>query len=167
MSDCILRCYNARQAVEGGKKLTPVDRTILLVSDPLIHTEFEFSEDRHQGISHSATMRGDFNCSRDLPIDYTIHPERWTSLVLPMTDQQEDRAWLKSRELLGAPYDLLGICGFASGYDIIKEDPDKYWCSENNAEIIKAGYQYGDDFICHSFHPVGLFFEMFRRLYED
>jgi hypothetical protein len=83
-----------------------------------------------------------------------------------MTDQQEDRAWLKSRELLGKPYDLIGVASLGSGWDIIKPDPDKEWCSENSAEQIKAAYQYGDDFIPHSFHPTGLFFEMFRRLYD-
>ena len=165
MSDCILRFYNARQAANlDGKKLTPVDRIIMSVSDPLVHTEFQFS-DRKNSVSHSATMRGDFNCSRDLQIKYT-HPLRWTSLILPMTDQQEEKAWSKSRELLGKPYDLIGLGSFGSDWDIVKPDPDKLWCSENNAELIKAAYEYGGDFVPHSFHPVGLFFEMYRRLLE-
>jgi hypothetical protein len=169
--NCILRSYNARQAYQYGKDITPVQRIIMARSDPLVHTEFEFSE-RQDGISFSSTMQDDVSGCRFKQISYS-HPLRWTSIVLPMTDEQEDRAWERAIELEGKKYDLIGLAGFGSEWDIVKPHPDKYWCSEAVAELIKAAYEYDiprwptkpvDLFIPHRFHPNGLFFEMYRRL---
>ena len=159
MADCVLQCLNARRAVNFGKKLTAVDHIILRRSDPLVHTEFQFSG-RGNYESFSATMQEGCRFKR---IAYS-HPQRWTSLILPMTDEQEYRAWDKAIEIEGSPYDLVGLGSFGTSWNIIKPDPDKYWCSESDGELIKAAYQYGKDFIPHFYHPVGLFFEMYHRL---
>ena len=161
--NCILRSYDARQAAREGKELTLTDRTIFTVSDPLVHSEFQFSE-RHDDYSFSATMRNDYNCVRVLQIDYTIHPKRWPSLILPMTDEQEDMAWAGGYEIIGLPYDTIGVASLGSPWEIIKPHPDKYWCSEAVAVAIKAAYGYGDDFKPDSFHPNSLYFEMLRRV---
>lgn len=158
--NCVLRSYNARRAEASGKNLTLVDKIILMRSDPLVHAEYEFSR-RHEGISWSATMQDGANCCRFKKILYS-HPERWTNLVLAMTDEQEDRAYERAVELEGMPYDLIGLGSFATDHPIIKPHPDKYWCSEACAELIVAGYEL-DDLVPSAYHPVGLFFEMFHR----
>jgi hypothetical protein len=137
----------------------------MIVSDPFAHTEFQFS-DRHNGVSHSATMQGKDGRdeARFLPIDYLKHPERWVSLILPMTDKQEDRGYARAWEINGMPYDTIGVTSLATGWNIIKPDPDKIWCSEDGAEIIKASYEYGSDFMPDTFDPRGLFIEMYRRV---
>ena len=163
MADCILRSYDARNAKKFGKKMTDVQKIIMIVSDPLAHTEFEFSE-RHDSVSHSATMQGDFNGARFLNIDFTEHPERWISLLLPMTDEQEDRGYNMAKVLDGMPYDTVGVTSLATSWNIIKPNPNALWCSEDVAEIIKEAYGYGDDFVPDTFSPLGLFFEMFRRM---
>jgi hypothetical protein len=139
----------------------------MLVSDPFAHTEFQFSM-RHNGISHSSTMQGKngFNGSRFENIDYLKHPERWVSLILPMTDLQEARGYDRAWEIDGMPYDTVGVTSLTTGWDIIKPDPDKLWCSEDVAEIIKASYQYGDDFVPDTHDPRSLLIEMIRRLYD-
>ena len=160
--DCILQSWNARRAVNYGGKLTAVDQIILIKSDPMTHSEFEFSS-RNDGISFSATMRDNQDCCRFMDISYS-HPNRWTSLVLPMTDEQEDRAYARAAKLNGMGYDLIGLGSFGTKWDIIKPHPDKLWCSEACAELIKAAYGYGDDFVPHFYSPTSLYFEMVHRL---
>jgi hypothetical protein len=160
--DCILRSYNAREAVRHGKALTAVDRMILMRSDPLTHSEFQFS-DRFNGLSFSSTMQdGDDGC-RFKAISYS-HPERWTTLIIPMDDDQEDRAMHRAQDINGKKYDLLGLGSFSSELSIIKPDPNKYWCSEACAELIKAAYFLGENFVPHKFTPVGLFFTLYDEI---
>ena len=161
MNNCKIRFKNVRRAVNSGYKLTATDHITLVKSDPLVHVEWQFSA-RHNHKSFSATMAGDDNGCRFADIGYS-HPLWWTTLILPMTDVQEDRAWAKAHELDGKDYDLIGLASFSTKWDIIKPDPDKYWCSEAVAELIKVGYGYGDEFVPHFYHPVGLFFEMYHR----
>ena len=163
MADCILRSYDARNALKHGKKMTTVQKIIMLASDPFAHTEHQFSM-RHNGISHSATMQGKGrNESRFENIDYLKHPERWVNLILPMTDEQEDRGYARAWEINGMPYDTVGVTSLATSWNIIEPNPDALWCSEDVAEIIKAAYEYGDDFVPDTFDPRGLFIEMLRR----
>ncbi len=145
-----------------GYKMTPTDIVTLHRSDPLVHTEFQFSE-RYDRISQSSTMSGDDDGCRFKQIGYS-HPEWWTNLILPMSDEQEDRAFLRGQELDGKKYDLIGLASFGTKWDLIKPHPDKLWCSEDNGELIKASYQWGDEFVPHFYHPVGLFFEIHYRI---
>ena len=164
MANCILRSYDARNAKKHGKEMTPVQKIIMVVSDPLAHTEFQFSEERYGGVSHSSTMQGDgFDGSRFEDIDYLKHPERWVDLILPMTDDQEDRGYNKALSINHMPYDKVGVTSLATGWNIVTPNPDALWCSEDVAEIIKAAYQYGDDFKPDTFDPLGLYFEMVHR----
>lgn len=162
MSNCYVMSYNGKQAEEHGKPLTNIDRLVMIVSDPLLHSEFLFSV-RRNAISYSVTLRddsGDQKGCRFKKIRYT-HPERWNKLLLPMTDVQEDRAYKKAVELEGLPYDTIGVASLKTG--LIKENPDKYWCSEVVAELIKAAYEWGNDFIPSTLSPNDLYF---RVLYE-
>ncbi len=162
MADCIAWSYNARRAEESGKPITPVQHVILTRSDPLVHTELQFSE-RHGKISFSSTIQdGDKGC-RFKDIKYS-HPERWIKLILPMTDAEEDRAWRRAKVLDGAKYDLIGLASFGTKWDIIKPDPDKYWCNEVVGDVVSYAYEYGTDFVPHFYHPVSFFFEMYCRL---
>jgi hypothetical protein len=108
-------------------------------------------------------MQGDFNGARFLDIDFTVHPERWVNLLLPMTDEQEDRGYNMAKVLDGMPYDTVGVTSLATSWNIIEPNPQALWCSEDVAEIIKEAYEYGDDFKPDTFAPLGLFIEMFRR----
>lgn len=160
--DCKLQFWNTRQAQKFDIKLTAAQRMILMRSDPLTHAEFQFSE-LYGGISFSSTLQDEFNGCRYKTISYS-HPEFWSTLILPMTDEQEDRAWKRAQEINHKPYDLIGLASFGTEWDIIKPDPGKYWCSEACAELIKAAYEYDGSYIPHFYHPVGLFFEMYHRL---
>jgi hypothetical protein len=160
--NCRLRFYNAVRAEKFGKKLDAVDTLILRRSRPHVHCEFEFSE-RYGNISFSATLQDGSHGCRFKPIDYNEHPERWDTLWLPMTDEQEDRAYARARELDGKEYDLIGLLSFATALNLIKPDPDKYFCSEVDGELIVAAYGL-TDFRCDEYCPTPLFFEMFYRL---
>ena len=145
MSNCNLMSYNAKRAEQYGKPLTPINRLVFAVSDPLTHSEFKFSSrfsSRYRYRSFSFTLQDD-GVGRFKDILYS-HSERWDRLILPMTDEQEDRAYEKALELVGLPYDTIGVASLKTG--LIKQDPDKYWCSEAVGELIKAAYQWGDDF---------------------
>lgn len=158
---CKLRFYNAIRADKFGKKLTIIDRAILLRSNPHTHCEFQFSG-RYDSVSFSATMLDGSNCCRFKDIKYS-HPERWDTLDLKLTAQQEDAARLKAFELEDKKYDLVGLLSFASELNLIKPDPNKYWCSEADAELIKAALCCQNDFVPDKFTPTGLFFEMFYK----
>lgn len=162
MADCKLRCYNAVRAKAYGKELTTTDLIIFSRSKPLIHTEFQFSG-RYGNISFSATMRDNAKGCRFENIDYNEHRERWDTLALPMTDEQEDAAYTRAKELNGKGYDIFGLLSFISDFDVIKPNNEKYWCSEACAELIKTAYGLGNDFIPDHFAPNDLFFEMFFR----
>lgn len=174
--DCIIRFYDARQAELFGKKHDLIDELILSRSDPLIHVEFQFSERyvlvngevidlskcptvKKFGISHSSTMQDGANGCRFKDIDYSIHPERWVSLTLPSTDEEEDRAWLRAKELDGKPYDLFGA---------IYDNPNEWCCTEDVEELIVAAkpdwVRLLDPEREDLFYPTNLYFEMIRLL---
>ncbi len=159
--DCKIRFYDALQECPESKKLTLEEKLILTKSNPLIHCEFQFS-DRFLGISFSSTLRDGTKGCRFKQIDYTVHPERWCTMIVSMTDEQENQAYDRAQEIDGCQYDLIGLASFA--FDFIKQDPNKYWCSEACAELIKAAFGYDDNFVPYRFTPVGLFFEMYYRL---
>ncbi len=161
MNKCKLRFKNVRRAQLNGYSLTPTDHIILVKSDPLTHVEFQFSS-RHNRKSFSATMAGDDNGCRFKDIGYS-NPCEWTTITLYMSDAQEDRAWARANEIDGKSYDLIGLASFGTDWSLVKPDPDKYWCSEACAELIKAAYGYLAWVPSH-FHPVGLFFEMYHRM---
>lgn len=149
-----LRCYNAKRAQRFGKPLEPSDMAVLLISNPLIHCELQFSQS-YAEISFSSTLKNGAKGCRFLQIEYS-HPERWDTLYLPVTCQQEDAAYAKAQELEGKQY------GFAELFGL--PEPDKYCCSRAVAELIKAAYRYGDDFRTSKMTPADLFWEMFYRL---
>ena len=161
-----LHCYNAIRAKQLGKEPTAIQQIILLRSSPHVHTEMQFSS-RHEDVSYSATMQDGYKCCRFKNITYT-HPDRWDTLILPCTEMQEDMAWERAKVLDGSEYDLKGLLSFASELSIINPDPDKYWCSEVDAELIMAAFGYDPDYYRpDSFTPTGLFFDTFHRFYQS
>lgn len=157
-----LRCYNAVRAEKFGKKLTPVDQLILRRSYPHTHTEIQFGPD-YDNISFSATIRDGANGCRFKKIDYTLHPERWDTLEIPVTPNEETKGFKAAVDLEGKQYDLIGLLSFATELDIVKPDSKKFWCSEACAEVLQAAKAW-DDFRPDSFTPTGLFFEVLYRL---
>lgn len=162
MANCILWAYNAREAVRHGKRLTAVQRAILIISDPLTHTEFQFSG-RHDELSFSSTIQDGDNGVRFKDIEYS-HPERWVRLLLPMNNEREDRGWAYAKSIEGKPYDLIGVVSLASKVKLIKPHPDKYWCNEADGGVIKAAYGYGREFRPDTMHPVSLWFRMYQLI---
>lgn len=161
MNTVKLRFYNAVRAAKFGKKLSPIDNLILLRSYPHTHVEIQYSR-CYNNISFSATMQDNANACRFRDIDYGANSERWDTIFLPVTSQQEEAGFARAKELEGKPYDLIGLLSFASRLDIVKPNQNSYWCSEAVAEIILAMLGF-DDFRPDSFSPSGLFFEMFWR----
>ncbi len=126
--DIKLQSFNAVRAMMYGKAMTLTEMAILLRSAPHTHSEIQFSA-RHNNISWSATRKGGFNCVRFLDIGYS-HIARWDTVVIPMTDAEEDRLMEFCVDLEGTPYDLLGLLSFTTDLPIIKPHKYKMWCSE-------------------------------------
>lgn len=157
-----LRCWNAVRAEKFGYKLIPVDQLILRRSSPHVHTEIQFGPD-YNNISFSATMRDGQDGCRFMQIDYDKHACRWDTLEMPVDALPEAKAFEMAERLNGKRYDLIGLLSFATELDVIKPDPNKYWCSEVCAEVILAAKLWGN-FRPDSFTPTGLFFEVLYRL---
>jgi hypothetical protein len=136
MGICIIHSFNVQG--DPDYKITAVDRLIMQRSNPLVHTEWQFSQ-RYDQISFSATRADGSNCCRFSPIKYSSHL-RWVSQYLALSDEAEDMAYNKAKALEGKPYDLVGLASFVSSLNIIKEDPDAYWCSEAVGELLKAAF---------------------------
>ena len=98
MNNCYIKSYNLVRAAMFGKKPTFVQWLISQRSTPHVHDEFQFSA-RHDNISFSATMMYDAKCARFKQITYS-HPERWDTVIVPMTDDEEDLAWAEAKRLL-------------------------------------------------------------------
>jgi hypothetical protein len=164
MNNCKLRFYNAIRAEAYGKKLDPADVAVLLRSNPHTHVEFQFSE-RHNWVSFSATMRDGLDCCRfSDDIDYSVHCERWDTLILPLSDDAEDKAFVEAKRIEGQPYlKGLELLSFLSKKDIIVPNPTHWWCGKTVAQLIRVSMEY-DGFNPTSFVVSDLFFEMFYRL---
>ena len=139
------RSFNAYRAEFCGYELDPVDRLIMTVSKLHTHTELQFSE-RYKGLSFSATMKDGSKCARFKDIHYS-HPERWDTILIPATEEQEHYMYQEAKRIEGWPYDLTGLLSFATPMPIIKPHPDKVWCTEADAMVLNKGCEWG--FMCH------------------
>jgi hypothetical protein len=120
-----------------GYKLDTVDRAILSISKMHTHTEFQFSE-WYKGMSFSSTMQDDAKCCRSKDIDYTKHPERWDTVSIMLTGEQERAVFFAAKRIENQPYDLTGLLSFASPLHIVKPAKDGWWCTEAVAHLLKA-----------------------------
>jgi hypothetical protein len=139
MAEVMIRSFNAVRAEMFGRKLTVQDKIILSHSCPHTHTELQFSS-RYGNISHSSTKADGANGPRFKQIDYS-HPERWDTVDVPATDEQEDIMYKKAVELneSGAKYDLIGLLTFATSLDIVQPDRKNIWCTEDVNMLLIAG----------------------------
>ncbi len=124
--------YNALRAEVFGKDLNWVDRMILMRSSPHTHTEVEFSN----GKSFSATMRKPYECARFLDIDYNL--QRWDTVKIPCTIDEEQVMYAKAVELEDTPYDLIGLLSTISKHDIIRPSDKAVWCTEAVMKVIRT-----------------------------
>ncbi len=137
MSDCKIQSHNAVRARIFGKKLTMVQWLILRRSWPHDHDEFQFS-DRYDKISFSATLQDDNKGARFKDIKYSHVRERWDTVIVPMTDEQEDRAYREARSLEGMLYDLIGQLSHLTPLKIWKPSKKKIWCSKAVGRLLYA-----------------------------
>ena len=137
MADCKIRSFNAVRAEIFGVKPTFSQRIILLRSQPHVHTEFQFSE-RYDNVSFSATMMEGSNCARFKDIQYSYEKERWDTVIVPMTNGQEDIAYRKALELAGMPYDLLGQLAHVTKFKIWRPSKKKIWCTKAVGKLVYA-----------------------------
>lgn len=144
MADCIYRSFNARRAQLHGYKITAVQAVILSCSDPLVHAEFQFSH-RYRRESFSSTLMGGENGCRFKNLKYS-HSERWDSIVLPMTDLQENLAHDEAIRIKDWKYDLIGVASLATRFKIIRPHPKKVWCNEACGMLVLAAYQWDDEY---------------------
>ncbi len=93
--NCKIRSYNYVRAKIFGKKPTILGEIISWRSKPHKHNEFQFSK-RHAEVSFSATTMGGYNCARFEDIGYSHEAERWDTVIVPMTDEQEDKAYAEA-----------------------------------------------------------------------
>jgi len=136
--NCKIRSYNYVRAAIFGKKPTIIDRVIGLRSKPHSHTEFQFSG-RYNNVSFSATKRDGSNCARFKHISYSHVLERWDTVVVPLTDEQEDAAYAEAEILEGMPYDLLGLLCHLSPLRLWKPSKNKTWCTKTVSKLVYAG----------------------------
>ena len=138
MSACKIRSYNSVRAEIFGKKPTWVNRIISIRSKPQVHSEFQFSP-RYDNISFSATMQDDVKCARFKQIEYSHEAERWDTVIVPMTNEEEDMAYLRAQTLEGMPYDLTGLLSHATKWKIWKPSKKKIWCSKAVERVVSTG----------------------------
>jgi len=159
MSLCELKSYNAKRAAIFGKNLTNVQKIISLRSFPETHSEFKFSS-RYKNLSFSATMQDECKCARFKLIEYSHEKERWDTTKIPMTDLEEDMAWLRAcvmanlpidfhnapivegisyYGLNAIPYDLFGQLCHATKLKFWKPSAKKTWCSKAVSAVICEG----------------------------
>ncbi len=157
--NCILQTYDPVAA----RKMTFTDRIIRLRSYHT-HSEYQFSE-RYGHISFSATLRDGCKCARFKQIDYTKHPKRWKSIIIPMTDLEEDYAWQVACEMAdmnntmvslmldagktnvcffghnAIPYDIWGMgCHISATLKWWQPNPKKTWCSKAVSKLLFAAF---------------------------
>ena len=135
MSACKIQSYNCIRAAIFGKKPTWLNRIISLRSKPQVHTEFQFSR-RYNGISFSATKQEGSNCARFKAIWYSHAKERWDTVIVPMTDEEEDMAYLEAQYLEGTAYDLAGQLCHLLKLRLWKPSRKKIWCTKAVAKVI-------------------------------
>lgn len=143
MADCEIKSYNMVRAEIFGKEPTWIQKLISLRSYPHVHSEFKFSS-RKDGVSFSATMQDDCKCARFKQIEYSHEAERWDSVIVPLTDKEEDIAYIEAHVLKGMKYDLMGQICHATKLKIWKPSPDRIWCSKAVARLI---YRARPDFL--------------------
>ncbi len=137
MAAVIIMSFNVVRAVVFGYKPTFNQKLIKFRSKPHVHSELKFSA-RHEYISFSATLQDDFKGARFKDIAYS-HREYWDPVIVPMTDEEEDDAYLRAQVQEGKPYDLIGQLSHVSKHKIWKPNPKKTWCSKAVAECIYSG----------------------------
>jgi hypothetical protein len=131
---------------------------VLVKSDPMTHCTFQFSG-RYNNISFQATVDTGVNGCQFKQIEYS-HPEYWNTLVVPLTDEQEDRAYQRATDINGCEYDLLGaIEASTENKPIIPRDPNKFWCSKAIADLLKAAGKFLI-FQTDQYLPTWLYFEV-------
>jgi len=137
MANCEIKSYNMVRAKIFGKKPTPMQWLIARRSSPQIHSEFRFSK-RYDRVSFSATMQDDCKCARFKQIKYSHERERWDTVVMPLTDEQEDAAYWQAKKDEGTPYDLVGQLCHISDMKIWKPNKKKIWCSTQVGKLFYA-----------------------------
>lgn len=165
MSECKIKSYNAIRAAIFGKPITKVQWLIGLRSKSHRHSEVQFSE-RYGNVSFSATYQDGCKCCRFKYIEYSHEKERWDTVIVPMTDEEEDRAWAEALKMAGyadtfmdnmsfgtrkklhtianyvsygynaIPYDLKGQLCHASKLKLWKPSKKKTWCSKAVASVL-------------------------------
>jgi len=133
-----IRSYNYLRAKVFGKKPTFVNKLIAMRSSPHVHTEYQFSE-RFDNVSFSATKQDKCKCARFKDIQYSHEAERWDTVIVPMTDEEEDMAYLRAQVLGGMPYDLMGQICHVTSLNIWKPSKKKTWCTKAVGEIVYSG----------------------------
>lgn len=162
MANIALKFFDPRAAKAAyGRKYTLMDRLIMLRSE-LVHVEVVFSG-RYGYISFSATLRDGCWCCRFKYIKYS-HPLQWRTVVVSMTNEEEDMAWQEACRMAGLPitwntiqwdygkglehnncfysrqaipYDILGQgCHISVTLKWWKSNPKKTFCSKACARLI-------------------------------
>lgn len=135
MAACEMQSYNAVRAAIFGKKPTTIQWIILKRSMLHTHTEFRFSE-RYNRVSFSSTLQEDSNGSRFKDINYSHQKERWDKTIIPITDEEEDLAYLQAKVDEGKLYDLKGQLCHLFKMRLWKPSKKKLWCTKQVARLI-------------------------------
>ena len=137
MPEIFARAYDPRMAARNGKPSSATDKMIQIVSD-LTHLELQFSG-RYWDISFSATTRDGAFGARFKANKYLHLTQRWKSLAIEVTEQQENTIFYNACLLTYLQYDIIGVNSLITKLDIIKPDPNKTWCNRVVSQALKTG----------------------------
>ena len=129
MGLCKIRSHNFVRAKIFGKKQSMISKIISLRSSPHDHNEFQFSEE-HNNVSFSATLADGANCARFKHIKYSHEAERWDTVKVWLTEEEEAKAWREALLLNGTPYDVVGQLCHITNFRLWKPTKGKIWCTK-------------------------------------
>ena len=135
------------------------------------HTEIQFPEETHGGISFSSTMADGHGGARFKDINFKKHPLRWETILIPVTREQVRLIFneacrmadilyeryidfhfdlrdghLKPNHCYYGPnalkYDLLGLASFTTRWNWIHPHDKWVWCTEACFVALMAAFPY-------------------------
>lgn len=140
------KSFNLPRAIMFGYEPDALDWLINTVSPIHKHTENRFTK-RYSNKSFSATMRdSEGKCARFADICFSHH-RWWDTVYIPVTEEEEAKAWGEAHRWDGTPYDLVGAMGLASDHKILKPSESKVFCNEVCGYVVNAAK--GDCFFGH------------------
>jgi len=100
---------------------------LIMLRSKYTHTTLQFPDETHGGISASASMRGGHNCFRFIMNNYTKHPKRWKTVLIPVTREQVDLMFAEACRMADMDIDVM--------HDMIRKIESPYTWNKFNTFV--------------------------------